>query len=247
MYPIAARDLDYDDILIVEIRATDLGLKIKSNAAFQKNMAQRSIFRKAMADFILAANTRARFILVDAWFPDLFNNDSEKALLEALRSKPNITIGGGSRPDKEYTHPIFKAAVPRVGHLLYYGSDPKTVTFFSTYCSDWENPKLPADCPPDKKEPDIAIIALEGFLDEKLSYSEASNIEIPRDLIMEFPRVSYTEFKKNPEIVKDKLVIMVTKSTPNADMHTLVKGKKISGSELVASSILAYYYAFRKK
>ena len=248
LFPISARDLEYDDILIVEIRAKDLGLKIKSDAAYQKNVAQRSMFRKALADFISEANTRAGFILVDAWFPDLFNNDSEKALLEALRSRPNITIGGGSRPDKEYTHPVFKATVPRVGHVLYYGDDPKTVTFFNVYCSDWENPvRSIANCPPDKKEPDIALIALEGFLGEKLSYPEDGFLEIPRNLIMEFPRISYTEFKKNPAIVADKLVIVVNKSTPSADMHKLIKGKKISGSELIATSIFAYYYTLKKK
>jgi len=188
--PTFSRDLVYEDILIVEIRAADLNLKVKSDAAFQKNVEQRSKFRKAIADFISEANSRARFIIVDAWFPDMIDEDSDKTLLTALKSNPNITVGGGSKRDKEYTHPLSKAAVPRVGHLIYYHLDPKNLVFFAVYCSDWENPKRPlAVCPAEKKEPDIALIALEGFLGEKLKYSENGFIEIPRDLIIEFPQI----------------------------------------------------------
>lgn len=241
--PVQATPMSFKDIVIVEISAKDLGLKIRSESEYYRSLKYRTLFRQANIDFLREAIPRARFILIDMWYPDLLNNDTDKGLLEILRSSKNITMSGIGkfRNKTELAHPLFRSAVTEVGHIFMYDDDPKVFQVLPVLCGA---PQLYFDqveqCPENSKLRHVSIIAAEGYLSQRLKHANKGTYNIPREYFSEFLRISLTEFQADPAYIEDKLVILINKPLPHMDVHKTIKGKTLTGSEILAELILLF-------
>ena len=238
-----AAPMSFQDIVIVEISAKDLGLKIKSESAYHKNPKHRTQFRQANIEFLREAIPRARFIFIDMWYPDLLENDTDTALSEVLRTGKNLTLSGiGNFEGKtELTHPLFKGSVAEVGHIFFYNDNPKLFQFPPILCSDPQFQLHQIEqCPENAKIRHVAIIAAEGYLDKRLKHEKKGTYDVPKSAFSRFLRISLAEFKADPDYINDKLVILINKPLPHMDVHKTIKNKKLTGSEIIAEMILIF-------
>jgi len=232
-----------EDIIIVEVTAKDVGLTIKSESTYNRNLEQRTKFRRADIGFLQDAFPRARFIFVDMWFPDLLNNETDAELSKILQNNSNVTMSGIGIHEGmfELTHPEFKNSVPEVGHIFFYTNDPKVLKIPPILCSDNQYAFYDLDkCPTRSRLRHVAIIAAEGFLRTRLKHDVNVTYNVPREDFGRFKRINLSEYKASPGLINDKLVILVNKPTPSSDTHKITKKRKLSGSEIMAELILMF-------
>ena len=241
--PLSAEQLRRDDIIIVEITAQDLGLKIHSMQSYHENPELRGKFRKATADFILAAATKARFLMLDIWYSDLLGSPVDQELIKAISSTKKITLAsaGFYKNKIEPTLRDFREAVPELGHVLLNDREQAVFYVNPVLCADGADYNTsPTECAPERRERHIGLVAAEGFLGKKLKHPTDGSFKFPRHYFRGFKRITYSKFMQDTDLINDKLVIVVVKPMANLDMHKITKGKKITGSEILAETVLIY-------
>ncbi|AFM14151.1 hypothetical protein [Turneriella parva] len=240
---LAAKPIKPQDIIIVEITSQDVGVRLKSVEEYDTNRLVRHAFRTASAEFLRRAQGKSKFILIDMWYPDLLEMPSDESLLAALKLSPRITFASGGphnqRFEKSLSH--FAEAIPEMGHILLNAEDPSVFFFFPTLCtedSDWPANKHP--CPVKFQQKHIALLAAEKYLGIELSFEPGSIFWVPRNEFKRFHRITYSSFKKNPKVIDNKLVILISKPFPHTDMFDIPGRGRISGSEILAMMIVFY-------
>lgn len=247
---LAARPIKPEEIIIVEITAEDVGLKVKSAEEYDTNRSHRDSFRRVSADFLTLAQKKAKFILVDMWYPDLLDMPSDESIMTALRISSNITIAAGGPFKKKYekTHQKIAATISEMGHILLNAEDAFSFVFYPSLCAennDWPTTKHP--CPEKFLQKHIALIAAEKYLGVELSFKRGSYFEIPRIFFKKFQRITYSDFKRTPKIIEGKLVILINKPLPSMDMFDIPNQEKLSGSEILAMMVILYSKYFPEK
>ena len=247
---LAARPINPQEIIIVEITSQDVGLELKSEEEYDTNRLYRHAFRTASAEFLNIAQRKSKFVLIDMWYPDLLDMPSDESLLAALNLAPNITFAAGGPYKQKYEKSLskFAEAIPEMGHILMNGEDPSVFYFFPTLCtedSDWPNNKYP--CPEKFQQKHIALLAAEKYLQVEFSFEPGGIFQVPRKQFKRFRRVNYSSFKKNPRVIDNKLVILINKPLPDTDMFEIPGQAKISGSEILAMMIVFYSKYFSEK
>ncbi|MDX1960679.1 MAG: hypothetical protein SFU98_19055 [Leptospiraceae bacterium] len=238
-----ARPIESEEIIVVDITSKDIGLDLKSQEEYFKNRFHRDAFRLAMADFLDIAHNKAKFIVIDMWFPDLINLPGEEALMKKLKLSTNVTIASGGIYKQKYeiTHPKFATLVQEMGHILLNADDPEHLIFSPTLCGVGTNlpsPKLP--CAKHLLQKHIALLAAEKYLGKELLFEPGDYVVMNRENFKPFLRINFSTFKKNPKIIQDKLVILINRPFPNIDMFKIHGKKNISGSEILAMMIVFY-------
>ena len=243
-----AEPISYNDIVVLEIRATDLGLKIKSDAEYQKNLKLRKVFRKKIIEFLPKITQSARFVLIDMWFPDLIDQKLDKQLASIFIENKNLTVAEGDYNWNEHTNAFFSKHILETGHIFIDYTSDFEFGFYMNICTHWPLFYEPlSKCPKAAIRRHIALIAAEGFLGYKLAHPDSGAYVWQRAQMVPFKRISLTDYKSNPEQINGKLVLFISRSTDDVDLHKWQGKYYITGSEILANVILGFARQFPRR
>ena len=157
-------------------------------------------------------------------------------------------MAAGNRNEKELTDPKFFQAMPELGHFHSKSFDSNTKSFPTVLCINSSFAWVPVeDCAESDKYRHISLIAAEGFLGYKLDYAVTDVFDIKRKDFLRLRRMNFTEFKKDPAKIQNKLVIVQTKSAPSVNWFRMIGKKRFTGAELIGNAILMFSKLPRKK
>ncbi len=227
------------DILIVEITDADLGLKITAEPEYRRMIP---LFRTSLTKFLTDLGPLARYVLIHMTLSSHEKNDIDHNLRDAIQKLPRKTLIYGNLLKRKMTHKFFSSAVAEMGHVEFAEADEMTWLFYPSICDrdNVNSDNEPGDCPENKIRRDIALIAAEGYAGKKITTKLADSIAYEKWRLKGLSRITYTKATQSPELLKDKLIIIINQPTPDSDMHDLMGDSKISGSEILGNRVLFY-------
>jgi len=225
------KPLTINDFIIIEITDEVLNkYNIPSDISYDQI---RYRFRELHTIFLRNVRDLAKFIILDFFYDDHGIEKIDNKFINELYTLNNVCIcaGGIYKGDLYSTHSSFSNASKYTGHT-FYQKDNLDGYWVPKY------KRLPVNNDDETSGKDFKYVSIILLNHLNIDCNFRSYVYVKSDEINRFKRINFTNFLKNTNIAKNKIVILIAQLKDNLDMHDIPNYGKITGPELICNTIL---------